>query len=462
VYTAGAVWKLRDGDTALHSFQFHRRGGGQLLTAAHALAMFSLPPRGDWLFGALPGDGNDSARTQVEGSDSMEEGVAADESATPHLRAPAREGAEAVGPITPARQQKARGSDDGGSGRAAAASPAVQDYSSPIPARSAPHQFDSPYRSAQPGSAAAPAPEQLAGSSSAFKSAWKNYCDAVSARLGVYIDSNLTGVLMGLPLLLAESILRDISNPKIDRPVGWLIWRLRKETGSDVLSNSTAADNRQSTPRVAMSPSTVPPPPAKARASVSAQPQDALMPQLPLAIIDRGEAGNVAPERLHCMGCSLPTAFRRRVSRAGGVDQPQALHRFSRCGCGATASIIFHEHFAGLHLIDYMVIRPEPSETDRPSLLPAQQTAELVADTRAASAQPSMPVSRVAVEDLRCPACAEKLLLIVYDPVDHFRHVVEYSCARCREIFAGTVMGSGQRVLGTLMRTAAALPEESG
>jgi hypothetical protein len=199
----------------------------------------------------------------------------------------------------------------------------------------------------------------------------------------------------------------------------------------------------------------------KSSARASAQPLDALLPQFPLAVIDRGEAGNVAAEGLHCMGCALPVPFRRRVTRAGGLDQPQALHRFGRCGCGASTSITFHEHFPGLHLIDYLVVRPENAEPVRPPLLPAQQVAELPPESRAASAQPPAPVTRFAVEDLRCPACSDKLTLIVYDPVDHFRHAVEYSCGRCREIFAGTVMGSGRRVLGTLMRTAAIPSAES-
>jgi hypothetical protein len=73
MHTASAALETRMRHLAVF-LSFRRKGGGQRPVATHVLLRFSLPPRGDWVFAALPGDGNDSARTRVEGSDSLVEG----------------------------------------------------------------------------------------------------------------------------------------------------------------------------------------------------------------------------------------------------------------------------------------------------------------------------------------------------------------------------------------------------
>jgi hypothetical protein len=277
-------------------------------------------------------------------------------------------------------------------------------------------------------------------------------------KFGQYITADITNQVMAHDLAVAESILADATGPRINQPIGFLKWKLREiqKAASDRPAGQQSPANR--TPGAAAASPSVgasPKPAASAVRSTSAQPSDPLMPQFPLQVIDAGGARNMTPERLHCMGCAMPLAMRRRLTRAGGLDQPQALHRFGRCGCGASVSIVLHEQFQNLFMVDYMVIRPENATmASRPSLVPLAPPATADGADRSTSAQPSVPVQRFAVDELRCPGCSDKLGLIVYDPIDHLKHYVEYVCYNCREVYCGTVMGSGHRILGSLMRSA--------
>jgi hypothetical protein len=147
--------------------------------------------------------------------------------------------------------------------------------------------------------------------------------------------------------------------------------------------------------------------------ATSAQPsRDALRPTLPLVVVDRGEAGNLAAETLYCMSCSLPAAYRRRANRASGTDQPLSLHRFSHCGCGADTTILMHELFPSVYQITFMMFRPATTTSDR-TLTLATLTAsgdrrDLVA---AASDQPQPSVRRFPVEDARCAGCSDRMAL---------------------------------------------------
>jgi hypothetical protein len=309
-----------------------------------------------------------------------------------------------------------------------------------------------------------PAAPVTASQSPQFREAWQTFVDDAFRKYKAYITSDLTRQVLAHDLETAESILSDVTGPKINQPIGFLKWRLRQlqqEQGERPAAPGAVA--KLPAPATAVVPGGSPHRvPAPATASTTAQPADPMLPQFPLRIIDAGGAGNMSPERLHCMGCALPCNFRRRITRAGGADQPQALFRFGRCGCGASTSIVMHEHFQHMYMIDYMVVRPENASMARPSLVPTQQLPGTSPADGHASAQPPMPVPRYAVEELRCPGCAERLGLIVYDPIDHYRHYIEYNCYNCREIYCGTVMGSAHRVLGSLVRSAQPAEDATG
>ena len=178
---------------------------------------------------------------------------------------------------------------------------------------------------------------------------------------------------------------------------------------------------------------------------------DSLQTILPLTVVDRGEAGNMSSERLFCISCRLPADFRRRAARAGGLDQPVGVHRFCRHGCGARVSLLLHEHFYETYHLQLIIPRPPPATAQQPTAVVAD--ARVVAAGVAAdmpSAQPA--VRRFPVDQLFCTGCGEPLGLTLYDPVDHTFHAVEYSCARCQDIYAGTVTHCGAYLQGTLMR----------
>ena len=103
-----------------------------------------------------------------------------------------------------------------------------------------------------------------------------------------------------------------------------------------------------------------------------------------------------------------------------------------------------------------MVARPENADPRWVVVMPAMGVPASGTEDGPSSDQPTLQWPRFALQNLRCPGRSQRLCLVVYDPVDHIRHVVEYSCARCREIYLGVVVASGSRVLGTVMRSAAA------
>jgi hypothetical protein len=296
------------------------------------------------------------------------------------------------------------------------------------------------------------------GQSTRFRQAWDAFCENSMSKFGQYITADITNQVMAHDLAVAESILADATGPRINQPIGFLKWKLREiqKAAAERPAVQQSPGNRAgggapAVPSVGASPRLT----APAVRSANAQPSDPLMPQFPLQAVDAGGATNMHPERMHCMGCALPLAVRRRVTRPGGTDQPQALHRFGRCGCGASLSVVMHEHFQNMYMVDYMVIRPENTNlAARPSLVPTATLEQAAAADGSTSAQPSIPVPRFAVEELRCPGCTERLGLSVYDPIDHLKHYIEYTCYYCREVYCGTVMASGQRILGTLMRSA--------
>ena len=270
-------------------------------------------------------------------------------------------------------------------------------------------------------------------------------------RSGEFVDPELSERVLSKPLDVAGKILATISNPGIERPIGMLIWKLRQvEAAPPAASAQPRAP--ASSPRSAGSrpPSEV----AMAVNATSAQPsRDALRPTLPLVVVDRGEAGNLAAETLYCMSCSLPAVYRRRANRASGTDQPLSLHRFSHCGCGADTSILMHELFPSVYQITFMMFRPATTTSDR-TLTLATLTAsgdrrDLVA---AASDQPQPSVRRFPVEDVRCAGCSDRLSLVLYDPIDHFFHSVEYGCPRCQEIYSGAVTFGSNRLFGSFIR----------
>ena len=68
------------------------------------------------------------------------------------------------------------------------------------------------------------------------------------------------------------------------------------------------------------------------------------------------------------------------------------------------------------------------------------------------SDQPTARERRFPVHDDRCAGCSNNLSLVLYDPIDHSHHSVEYGCPRCQEIYSGTVTYSGNRLFGCLLR----------
>lgn len=289
---------------------------------------------------------------------------------------------------------------------------------------------------------------RLAGDSDMFVRAWRSWVAKHQENSGEFLDPALSQRVFEKPLTIAEKILSTISNPRIQSPVGMLIWKLREAEG---LLQSSPEKPRQPHAQGSGAGSRDP---SGSAAAVSAQPPpDPLRTVLPLAVVDRGEAGSFTDEYLFCMSCSLRVSYARRGARASGLDQPLSLHRFARCGCGGVTSIVMHEHFGAVYLVTFLIVRPAVPQSDQPVSLPAAGGARTEPGIDARSSdQPTARVRRFPVHDVRCAGCSDKLSLVLYDPIDHAHHSVEYGCPRCQEIYSGTVTYSGNRLFGCLLR----------
>ena len=116
------------------------------------------------------------------------------------------------------------------------------------------------------------------------------------------------------------------------------------------------------------------------------------------------------------------------------------------------------EHFPAVHLIKFIMLRGAPAMSDQPSMVPTQQQRTQPDGTVVeVSDQPPAPVRRYPHDDLRCPACSYRLSTVIYDPIDHLFHSVEYGCPNCQDIYAGVLMHSGDRLIGSLLRTRLAI-----
>ena len=303
------------------------------------------------------------------------------------------------------------------------------------------------YAATNPNAADSPA----ARTNELFNRSWQAWVAALQTKTGEYLDPEFTDRIMQQPLWRAQKILSKVSAPNIERPVGYLVYMLREAEGGQPPKSAEPAQ-RALPARPAAAPTAGP---SRSASSMSAQPSDdPLRTVLPLAVVDRGEAGNMAAESLFCMSCSLRSPYRRRATRASGLDQPLSLHRFVRCGCGAHGSIVMHEHFAGVYLLTMLMTRPAPPTSAQPSLVPTQLPAHVERASDAASTErPIVPVPRYPVEDVRCAGCGSRLQLIAYDPIDHVFHMVEYGCPACQEIYGGTCAASGDRLMLSVLRT---------
>jgi hypothetical protein len=284
-----------------------------------------------------------------------------------------------------------------------------------------------------------------------FVRIWNAWVDKHWQKSGEYLEPDLTERLLNRSLFDAQKVLANISKPDVEKPVGLLIWHLRKlegEPGAPTRSlerQSSAVSSADSRPPVVERPG---------RHASAQPPADPLQTQLPLAVIDRGEAGNLAAEMLYCPSCALQQSYRRRAVRASGLEQPLSLHRFMRCNCGCLASLQMFEHFPSVHLLTFMMVRAAATMSDQPSLVPAQSTRNNPdGSLPAADPQAPVPVRRYPCSDIRCPACRQTLSVTVYDPIDHLFHSVELGCPSCQDIYGGVLMHHSERLFGTLLRS---------
>lgn len=295
--------------------------------------------------------------------------------------------------------------------------------------------------------------EPLAHTNSDFCQAWQRWCADLESRRQLFVEPPLTDRVMVRPLSEAKHILLKVCEKDWERPLGMLNWWIGYyENGRQAPTRGGAAV--ASSPARGMSASSAQPMRTPAPPSAP-QAADPLQVAVPMAAVDRGEAGNWTSQELHCMSCALPGVYRRRASRASGVDQPVSLHRFQRCGCGASTSIVLNEHFPLTYLISVLMVRPNAQPANQPSRVPSEQPVATAATSLggAGAAAPPPPVVRHDVTDVRCAGCSAYLQLVQYDPLDHVFQLVEYACPKCDELYSGTVTGAAGRIVLSLQRT---------
>lgn len=292
---------------------------------------------------------------------------------------------------------------------------------------------------------------RLAATDASFNRSWQAWQAALQQRTGKFLDPEFSERIKQLPLWREQKIVAKVSSPSVEKPVGFLVGLLRDAEGQPPKPNEQQSPRSNAGRQAAAAPGAV----ALGAFLASAQPpEDPFRASLPLAIVDCGEAGNLAPEAVHCESCALQISYRRRAVRASGVAQPLSLHRFARCGCGCYMSVIMREHFPNTYLISFLMTRKQSTMSAQPSMTPTQLPTQAAAAEGAPASEPAeVSVARYLVEDARCAGCSSRLQLIVYDPIDHVHHSIEYGCPRCQEVYAGTCASSGHRVLATLMRT---------
>lgn len=295
--------------------------------------------------------------------------------------------------------------------------------------------------------------EPLAHTDDAFYQAWQKWCLDLEARRQLFVEPPLTDRVMMRPLSEAKHILLKVQEKDWDKPLGMLSWWITYyENGRQMPSRGGAAV--ASSPARGMPASSAQP--MRGAVPPSVQPaSDPLQVAVPMAAVDRGEAGNWSSQELHCMSCALLGVYRRRASRASGEDQPVSLHRFQRCGCGASTSIVLNEHFPSTYLISVLMVRPSVQPANQPSRVPSEQPVAAAASCpgEASGTAPAPPVVRHDVADVRCAGCSAHLQLVQYDPLDHVFQLVEYACPKCDELYSGTVTGAAGRIVLSLQRT---------
>jgi len=202
-----------------------------------------------------------------------------------------------------------------------------------------------------------------------FVRQWTAWCEGHFQKTNEFVSPELANRLLSRPLIEAMKMLADVSKPTVRSPLSLLAWMLRQAEEGTLQASSRGAGS-SAAPAPAPSPARVERPGAQPSEQ---QAVDALRSFLPLATIDRGEAGNLPAEGLFCMSCGLRQGFRRRIVRPSGLEQPQSLHRFLDCGCGAKQSIVMYEHFAGVYLISFIMVRPPTEHGEVPMMVPSQQ-----------------------------------------------------------------------------------------
>jgi hypothetical protein len=90
-----------------------------------------------------------------------------------------------------------------------------------------------PQRSAQPVRTVGSAHDRQAVEDPDFIRAWAGWCKVLNQKTGEYLDPDLTDRVLACSLHIAQKILAAVSSPRIERPVGLLIWKLREvESGA--------------------------------------------------------------------------------------------------------------------------------------------------------------------------------------------------------------------------------------
>ena len=289
-----------------------------------------------------------------------------------------------------------------------------------------------PPRSAQPVRTVGTAHDRQAVEDPEFIKAWTGWVNALNQKTGEYLDPDLTDRVLSCSLHHAQKILAAVSSNRIERPVGLLIWKLREvESGAA----DASAQSRQAPAPYRTSSSG-----AAAQSPVQARPpvQNLLRSSLPLRATVRGEADSMDGDMMHCLGCAVAVPYQRRAARAGGVDQPVGVHRFTKCRCGARISVLEHEHFPEAYHVHWakssqVSTSAQPSTAARPTGRPED-------------------VAPYPAEGMHCLGCGQLLALTVYDATPSMFHNVEYSCPGCQDIYVGMLYHSGKTTTGSLMR----------
>lgn len=279
----------------------------------------------------------------------------------------------------------------------------------------------------------------LAGSDASFGSSWTSWLRRYEESSGEYVDPDLTDQVMALPLPEARKVLASISQARVDRPIGLLIWTLRNYaangSGASSLPRERGTPNRTNAQAGDPKLSSKPSPAAKGLGNGLALKRAAV-----------GEAATFESDQLHCMSCGRTSEYGRRLCRAGGTSQPLTAHRFVKCICGGRTSIQESEHFQGLYHIQVAVPR-------------CQSTSTAAGDSVSGVPHPVTPADvNFAVDAnnpadcLKCAACAQALTLVLYDKSPHVFQTVEYSCGQCQEVYTGFIAVGNRTTSCSLMR----------